>query len=56
MVLVKVDYLLGWKWTLAHISHIYRGTDGKVRVVKVCFKTGELKHSITKVAILPIEN
>lgn len=44
MALVKEDFLPDCKWVLGCISGIYTGLDGKVRVVKVCTKLGELKQ------------
>lgn len=56
MVLIKEDYLPCCKWLLGRIIQVYKGTDGRVRVVKVRTQTGELKRAINKIAVLPIEN
>lgn len=56
MILVKEECLPVCKWALDHISKIYTRLGGKVTVVKIRTKSGGLKVSITKIAILPIDN
>lgn len=56
MVLVKEDFLPVCKWLMGRIVEVYRGSDNKVRTVKVKTKTGEIKRAITKIAVLPVES
>ena len=37
-------------------SEIYRGSDSKVRIIKVRTKSGELKRAVAKTAVFPIDN
>ena len=47
-VLVKKVFLHMCKWALSQIDETYRGSDAKVRVIKVCMRSGEFKMSNNK--------
>ena len=54
MVVVREDFLPTCKWVLGRIQS-HRGSDGRVRVVKVKTNSGEITRAISKIAVLPIE-
>ncbi|XP_054723403.1 uncharacterized protein LOC129233400 [Uloborus diversus] len=56
LVLIKEDNLPCCKWLIGRTIQLHKGSDDKVRVVKIRTTTGELKRSVTKIALLPIEN
>ena len=55
MVVVREDFLPTCKWVLGRIIQTHRGSDGRVRVVKVKTKSGVITRAISKIAVLPIE-
>ncbi|GFW60813.1 uncharacterized protein TNCV_2672341 [Trichonephila clavipes] len=55
MVLIK-DNLPVNKWSLGRITKLVPGTDGKVRVVEIKTNKGNIKRSIGKVCVLPLDN
>ncbi|GFX28646.1 integrase catalytic domain-containing protein [Trichonephila clavipes] len=56
MVLIKDDNLPVNKWSLGRITKLVPGTDGKVRVVEIKTNKGNIKRSIGKVCVLPLDN
>ncbi|GFX92565.1 integrase catalytic domain-containing protein [Trichonephila clavipes] len=56
MVLIKDDNLPVNKWSLGRITKLAPGTDGKVRVVEIKTNKGNIKRSIGKVCVLPLDN
>ncbi|GFW84254.1 integrase catalytic domain-containing protein [Trichonephila clavipes] len=56
MVLIKDDNLPVNKWSLGRITKLFPGTDGKVRVVEIKTNKGNIKRSIGKVCVLPLDN
>ncbi|GFT72432.1 integrase catalytic domain-containing protein [Trichonephila clavipes] len=56
MFLIKEDNLPVNKWSLGHITKLFPGTDGKVRVVEINTNKGNIKRSIGKVCVLPLDN
>ncbi|GFY12223.1 uncharacterized protein TNCV_4935121 [Trichonephila clavipes] len=55
MILIK-DNLPVKKWSLGRITKLVPGTDGKVRVVEIKTNKGNIKRSIGKVCVLPLDN
>ncbi|GFW39155.1 integrase catalytic domain-containing protein [Trichonephila clavipes] len=56
MVLIKDDNLPVNKWSLGRITKLVPGTDGKVRAVEIKTNKGNIKRSIGKVCVLPLDN
>ncbi|GFU49715.1 integrase catalytic domain-containing protein [Trichonephila clavipes] len=56
MVLIKDDNLTINKLSLGHITKLFPGTDGKVRVVEIKTNKGNIKRSSGKVCVLPLDN
>ncbi|GFU44539.1 uncharacterized protein TNCV_1506531 [Trichonephila clavipes] len=56
MVLIKDDNLPVNKWSLGRITKLVPGTDGKVPVVEIKTNKGNIKRSIGKVCVLPLDN
>ncbi|GFT61141.1 DUF5641 domain-containing protein [Trichonephila clavipes] len=54
--LIKDDNLPINKWSLGRIIELFPVTDGKVRVVEIKTNKGNIKRSIGKVCVLPLEN
>ncbi|GFW97257.1 uncharacterized protein TNCV_4784711 [Trichonephila clavipes] len=55
MVLIK-DNLPVNKWSLGRITKLVPGTDGKVHVVEIKTNKGNIKRSIRKMCVLPLDN
>lgn len=55
LVLLKEDNLPPLRWRLGRIALLHPGSDGVVRVVTVRTSSGEVKRSVTKVCVLPVE-
>ncbi|XP_038106744.1 uncharacterized protein LOC119766334 [Culex quinquefasciatus] len=56
MVLIKDENAPPQKWKLGRVLHVFRGTDGNVRVVTVRTATGRFDRAISKVCALPIRD
>ncbi|GFV79151.1 integrase catalytic domain-containing protein [Trichonephila clavipes] len=56
MVLIKDDNLPVNKWSLGRLTKLVPGTDGMVRVVEIKTNKGNIKRSIGKVCVLPLDN
>lgn len=56
LVILKEDNVPSFKWPMARITKTVPGKDGKVRVVEVKTQKGVYLRSVTKVAILPIDD
>ncbi|GFV32308.1 integrase catalytic domain-containing protein [Trichonephila clavipes] len=56
MVLIKDDNLPVNKWSLGRITKLVPGTDGTVRVVEIKTNKGNIKRSIGKMRVLPLDN
>ncbi|GFY07917.1 integrase catalytic domain-containing protein [Trichonephila clavipes] len=56
MVLIKDDNLPVNKWSLGRITKLVPGTDEKVRVVEIKTNKVNIKRSIGKVCVLPLDN
>ncbi|GFV86492.1 uncharacterized protein TNCV_2156851 [Trichonephila clavipes] len=56
MALIKDDNLPVNKWSLGRITKLPPSTDGKVRVVEIKTNKGNIKRSIGKVCVLPLDN
>ncbi|GFV06424.1 integrase catalytic domain-containing protein [Trichonephila clavipes] len=53
MVILKDENLPPCKWTMGRILEIVKGSDGKVRVVKVKTPQGIFRRGISKICLLP---
>ncbi|GFW58312.1 integrase catalytic domain-containing protein [Trichonephila clavipes] len=53
MAILKDENLPQCKWTMGRILEIVKGSDGKVRVVKVKTPQGIFKRGISKICLLP---
>ncbi|GFW92235.1 integrase catalytic domain-containing protein [Trichonephila clavipes] len=53
MVILKDENLPPCKWTMGRILEIVKGSDGKVRVVKVKTPQSIFKRGISKICLLP---
>jgi hypothetical protein len=56
LVLIKEDSVSPLQWPLGRIIETYPGRDGRTRVVLVRTHKGTYKRSITRIAILPLED
>ena len=52
VVLMREDNTGPTQWPLAHVTSVYRGQDGFVRVVKLKTSKGEYNCPISKVVLL----
>lgn len=55
LVLIKNDNLPPTYWAMGRVIETFKGTDKKVRAVKLKTQTGELERSIRKLCVLPID-
>lgn len=55
LVLLKEDNVPSFKWKLARIIKAVPGKDNKVRVLEVKTGDGTYLRSVTKIAVLPIQ-
>ncbi|ENN77044.1 hypothetical protein YQE_06450, partial [Dendroctonus ponderosae] len=56
LVILREDNVPSFKWTMARIIKVIPGKDNKVRVVQVKTGTGVYLRSVTKIAVLPIDD
>ncbi|XP_037959288.1 uncharacterized protein LOC119688691 [Teleopsis dalmanni] len=54
MVIIKEDNVPVMQWPLGRIVHVYKGTDGHIRVADVKTSAGIFKRPIHRLAILPV--
>lgn len=56
LVVIREDNMPPQLWHLGRITEVTPGADGLVRVVKIRTANGQMSRSISKIAILPIED
>lgn len=56
LVILREDNVPSYKWPMARIVKVIPGKDNKVRVVEVKTQKGVYLRSVTKVAVLPIDD
>ncbi|XP_037930980.1 uncharacterized protein LOC119665804 [Teleopsis dalmanni] len=54
MDIIKEDNVPVMQWPLGRIVHVYKGTDGRIRVADVKTSTGIFKRPIHRIAVLPV--
>lgn len=56
LVILKEDNLPPLKWKLGRVQKLFPGADGLIRVVSVKTQHGEVRRTIQKLCVLPIDN
>ncbi|XP_062703860.1 uncharacterized protein LOC134286283 [Aedes albopictus] len=56
LVVIREDNMAPQLWHLGRITEVTPGAEGLVRVVKIRTANGEVTRSVSKIAILPIED
>ncbi|XP_059618014.1 uncharacterized protein LOC132262687 [Phlebotomus argentipes] len=56
LVLIKIDNLRSFVWSMGRVTEIHPGSDGVVRVVTVRTSSGLTKRAVNKLAKLPLQD